>query len=1284
MYKCCILTGNLLSKNEMAGDELNQVDDVGVMWGQLVALLDGLVVTRFNIPKVPIFHFKGDKVSEWLELLEQITDEMTEEEKFRRISKYVWWEMRPEVRRIATEAAGNWGNFKAEMQRRYQLGDDLLTTEDLERLERSDFTTFKRETLAVFHYLRVFRNYLFGRRFVLRVDPTTLADSLKNYAPSDPTIARWLTYVWMFDFELERIPGNKNRADELSRINWDKSGDGANEDIPPVDAFLDEEEDVKLHINAHAVGVSGVIVQGQSAFLTPAGYVKRADIVLKDFMEEDPWGGKEVEWMAKLALTETFQLREDPLAIESGAYSLNTHAKFVVDVSFLVNSIVQVHEDGEGSRDPVRDMEEDEFEEGEVTEVFRADEYEGVYSELGLLLSCEIRERETTKKVLEMRPCFLVRDGHLFIKNEVGNLRRVICGRNRQIDVIVALHDGPADGHRAFALTYAKARELYYWEGMSEMIHKYCESCIPCQIRASTMYKEPLHPRIVRDAQVVVHLDLLAMPQRVGGYNYIFDARDNLTGFVDGRAIRSKTGKTLVLCISEYFLRVGFSKLAIIWRGGRMVGQEDERLATSLILDPFRYGGGHVFPFLDGLVRQVWILQLDFAQMTERVRGTGSYEERVAQIVRESLDWRQFARRMLRLQPQPIDRQGRPIRFDGANLDEFLEVFVIFGDGQRWAEAQRVRQVRHWVVPDLRHEVSTMSHMVQAWAELIATLRGAFTTDRRRRLRREVGDYIPELRVRQRAQLERDEVDEGRSRERRRESGQPEIPRRPRTGRRRGRQDRGDDLEERDQVLTSDVGKVLPTYDLGVETLPIGSQRQDDSSIPEIGTSPLPETCPTKVGISGCDPRDAPDVDEGAQPMIGQDGEEATPRLVLTIASARPTETDTMEGVVPNTASERPYRWRDTRDMALDLPQRELPLMIGSATIVPMQEHEGPQPEWPRETTPMHGELGHDGQRVQSRSEPATAASMRGHIEVGAEHTQDASPTHEEESLPESRGPIGHEPVKRDAWLAERMGQMPSLHFPGWLAFERLGLAARPHLPVDQTTGGLRVLYDDLTLQRTYIGSGLVAARQATEQVRDYTGRVAIRSFELSCGRQMKHDVLREEVSDLCTFVEGREVQTLEEAEAVLGIQEREASDWRAQVQRVLREYEPPADATNRDRLERRVVLETVRSSADATNRDRLERRVVLETVRSSQLESQVSTLVRLRRETEEQTQRLFFEDAATAGWQEEVRMRRRTGEEPMPEGERTQVEEGLQARLLSNASVRELVGVMEHVRRLT
>ncbi|GBG69262.1 hypothetical protein CBR_g3960 [Chara braunii] len=100
-----------------------------------------------------------------------------------------------------------------------------------------NFSQFKKETLAVLHCIRTFWNYVFGRTFILRVDPTALACSLKNYTPSDPTVARWLTYIWMFNFELERIPGNKNRADGLSRINWDGSDEESIEDTPLVMGF---------------------------------------------------------------------------------------------------------------------------------------------------------------------------------------------------------------------------------------------------------------------------------------------------------------------------------------------------------------------------------------------------------------------------------------------------------------------------------------------------------------------------------------------------------------------------------------------------------------------------------------------------------------------------------------------------------------------------------------------------------------------------------------------------------------------------------------------------------------------------------------------------------------------------------------------------------------------------------------------------------------------------------------------------------------------------------------
>ncbi|GBG76176.1 hypothetical protein CBR_g21925 [Chara braunii] len=261
-----------------------------------------------------------------------------------------------------------------------------------------NYSQFKRETLAILHCLRSFRNYLFGSRFVLRVDPTALAGSLKNFAPSDPTIARWLTYIRMFDFELKRIPGNKNRADGLSRVDWDKNNQGVIEDAPPVDGFLDSEEDVRLHINSWSL------------------------------------------------------------------------------VEEVVRNMVQDQEEGDNV---VHEREDDDFEEGEIKEAFRAEEYEGVYLELEMLLSCEMRERDACARILKMRPNFLVRDDHLFMRSKGKAPRRVVCGAARQIDVMAALHDGTAGGHRSADTAYLKIHELYYWDGMRQMIDDYCKSCVP-------------------------------------------------------------------------------------------------------------------------------------------------------------------------------------------------------------------------------------------------------------------------------------------------------------------------------------------------------------------------------------------------------------------------------------------------------------------------------------------------------------------------------------------------------------------------------------------------------------------------------------------------------------------------------------------------------------------------------------------------------------------------------------------------------------------------------------
>ncbi|GBG90512.1 hypothetical protein CBR_g50856 [Chara braunii] len=315
-----------------------------------------------------------------------------------------------------------------------------------------NYSQFKKETLAVLHCLRTFRNYIFGRRLILRVDPTALACSLKSYTPSDPTIARWLTYIWMFNFELERILGDKNTADGLSRINWDGANQESIEDTPPVDGFLDQEEDARLHINEWSLRVPSCVAH--PIWLAPRGYEEKEELVLKPFQEEDPWGSKDVGWMIRLALAGTHSLAEEVRTIEEGPTQIEEHEQLMGKMYLLTNTFLQGNfsqrsaassEEGELL---IPESQDDEFEEGEIRESFRVEEYDGIYWELGLLLSCEMRDRDASAKAQKMRHLYVVRDDHLFIKRQVGNPKRIVCGRNRQIDVIAALHDGIAGGHK--------------------------------------------------------------------------------------------------------------------------------------------------------------------------------------------------------------------------------------------------------------------------------------------------------------------------------------------------------------------------------------------------------------------------------------------------------------------------------------------------------------------------------------------------------------------------------------------------------------------------------------------------------------------------------------------------------------------------------------------------------------------------------------------------------------------------------------------------------------------
>ncbi|GBG91320.1 hypothetical protein CBR_g52206 [Chara braunii] len=132
----------------------------------LVEALDRRDLRRGNVPKVDTFLFKGEqvsdwmelvagdegssgrseipahpKVSDWLDLVEQALMGLSHAVKFQRILKYVLHSHHQEVEKVLNAVNGSWTRFKDGMQREYRLGDGLLTIADLEAMNRDDFTT---------------------------------------------------------------------------------------------------------------------------------------------------------------------------------------------------------------------------------------------------------------------------------------------------------------------------------------------------------------------------------------------------------------------------------------------------------------------------------------------------------------------------------------------------------------------------------------------------------------------------------------------------------------------------------------------------------------------------------------------------------------------------------------------------------------------------------------------------------------------------------------------------------------------------------------------------------------------------------------------------------------------------------------------------------------------------------------------------------------------------------------------------------------------------------------
>ncbi|GBG64145.1 hypothetical protein CBR_g40844 [Chara braunii] len=665
-----------------------------------------------------------------------------------------------EVKKVIDAAQGSWERFKEGMQRKYRLGDGLLTTTDLEAMNKEDFTTigafvqeFKKRArkvhgiseeaqCAIFlglltvseaveltrhgggstklTWATIDRGVEVGcldqveqRQVRLQRQKREERDAT---ASGTPGVTRIVTDVLaQLGYAIEpvvqrrvvtavKVKGKEPVIEEAGQEElWEeeepvpqhltKEGEAV-ENTPPVDGFLDQEEDVRLHINKWSPRVPSCV--GYPIWQAPKGYERRNELVLKPFKEEDPWGGKDVQWMMELAMASSHSLVEDMRTIEEGPGQVERHEDLMGGMYLLVNTLLQESLDQSDSLNPTGNVDEisesqdDEFEEGEIKEAFRAEEYDGIYLELGFLLSCEMRLRDASDRAQRMLQRYLVRDGHLFVRREVGNPMRVVCGRNRQIDVVATLHDDIAGGHRGVGAIEERIKET------------------SDQVARSLMDDKARWDQSARVRKV---------PLAVGDVVLLYDT-----------SLKKQWSRMLDKRWSD------FTKTAMP-RGGKGTRPPQRPLGASGGYERHGprqrestpvYNDGDIELFLDSFWEHARRMGWTVTQAIERLRGAGRFEEPIARIRRETTTRQEVEIRMEELRPSPVRPNGRLIRLKIGNVSDFIPAFEWFMQEQGIQRDDWMQTLPLWTRKAERPLAMQIRDMARDWESCRAHLREAF------------------------------------------------------------------------------------------------------------------------------------------------------------------------------------------------------------------------------------------------------------------------------------------------------------------------------------------------------------------------------------------------------------------------------------------------------------------------------------------------------------------------------------------------------------------------------
>ena len=373
------------------------------------------------------------------------------------------------------------------------------------------YCTTKRELLAVVKFIKHYRMYLWGRRFLVRTDHASLR-WLTNFKDPEGMLARWISVLDTYDFTIQHRPGAKHsNADGLTRQKCTQCKrqecEGRSLRSQEIKILVTYEDTLDLH-EQYNISQEEDFLQLPIIDTNTPETEKLTAIIATTKADELSNEKQEPNWLGSWTIDELRQYQDEDSAIKT------------------VKNWIE-----KGSTRP---------------------KWTNITAEDG-----EVKALWSQWESLEIRKSILYRKFQTETKEEPSVIYQYVAPKRLRKEIMRHLHDHRTGGHLGITKTLYNVRQRFYWPGSKKDIVRWCHHCKECGARKPKHGKRaPLQQEVAGMPMERIALDIMGpLPRSNSGNSYILVIGDYFTKWTQAHALPDHTAQTVAKIVVEEWIR---------------------------------------------------------------------------------------------------------------------------------------------------------------------------------------------------------------------------------------------------------------------------------------------------------------------------------------------------------------------------------------------------------------------------------------------------------------------------------------------------------------------------------------------------------------------------------------------------------------------------------------------------------------------------------------------------------------------------------------------------------